>query len=281
MLKRSLDVMTDGSSAILRRVPALLPILTHRRLVWDLAKRQLREPHAGQALGGIWVLLHPMASIIVYIFLFGVVFRVRLPESFTLDFTTYLLSGLVPWLACQDILVRSATVLTGNADVIKKVQFPTELFIGKTVLASLLTQAIFLLVVILYIFVSKGNVTPTIVFLPVLMLVQFIFFSGLGFTVAILSAYFRDIPELIRLFALVNIYLMPVVYLPEWVPSVFRPILYLNPFSYQVWCFQDAIFYGSLEHVFAWIAFPLLSLATLAIGQWLFVRLKPFLGSVL
>ena len=51
---------------------------------------------------------------------------------------------------------------------------------------------------------------------------------------------------------------MPMFYLPEVVPAVCRPLLYVNPFSYLVWCYQDAVYFGRFEHPWAW---PVLALS--------------------
>jgi lipopolysaccharide transport system permease protein len=59
------------------------------------------------------------------------------------------------------------------------------------------------------------------------------------------------------------------------------PLLYCNPFSYQTWCFQDALFYGRLAHPWAWVVFTALSLLALALGYRTFIKLKPFFGNVL
>ncbi len=79
----------------------------------------------------------------------------------------------------------------------------------------------------------------------------------------------------------VGVFLMPVFYLPAAVPSIFRPIIYCNPFSYMVWCYQDACYFGRFEHPWAWGVFATLSLGTFYVGYLVFRRLKPMFGNVL
>ena len=62
---------------------------------------------------------------------------------------------------------------------------------------------------------------------------------------------------------------------------MFQAALYFNPFSYMVWCFQDAIYFGRFEHPSAWIVFPLLSALLLTLGYRAFRKLKPMFGNVL
>ncbi|MBT4867870.1 MAG: ABC transporter, partial [Planctomycetaceae bacterium] len=60
-----------------------------------------------------------------------------------------------------------------------------------------------------------------------------------------------------------------------------RPLLYLNPFSYLAWCYQDVCYYGRFEHPWAWPVLAILSLSTFLIGSRVFRTLKQNFGSVL
>jgi lipopolysaccharide transport system permease protein len=84
-----------------------------------------------------------------------------------------------------------------------------------------------------------------------------------------------------QVFCLVNVYLMPVFYLPEWLPGAAYPLIYLNPFSYLVWCYQDVWFFGRLEHPGAWPVFVAGSLIACYGGYRVFQKLKPYFGNVL
>jgi lipopolysaccharide transport system permease protein len=65
------------------------------------------------------------------------------------------------------------------------------------------------------------------------------------------------------------------------VPSILRPLLYINPFSYMVWCYQDALYFGRFEHWWAWPIFAGLSLAIFYVGYRVFRKLKVMFGDVL
>jgi lipopolysaccharide transport system permease protein len=65
------------------------------------------------------------------------------------------------------------------------------------------------------------------------------------------------------------------------VPRPFLPILYINPFSYMTWCYQDVIYFGRFEHPWAWLVFAVISLGTFVLGARLFARLKPTLAGAL
>ncbi|MCP3902000.1 MAG: ABC transporter permease [Planctomycetes bacterium] len=259
-------------------------LVARRQLTWELAKRELTEKHAGQAIGAIWTIAHPLIMMLVYVFLFAVVFQAKIETKglpVPLDFTVYILAGLVPWLVFQESMNKGATAITGNATLVKQVVFPVEILPAKVVLATVLTHVIFAILLIAYVLFRFRELPWTYALIPVLMFFQMLAMAGIAYAVAAAACYIRDLKELVTVFALVNLYLMPAFYLPEWVPEVIRPILYINPFSYMIWCYQDVFFFGSIAHPWAWLVFPLCSIIALLAGYRIFGRLKHHFGSVL
>jgi lipopolysaccharide transport system permease protein len=253
-------------------------------LTWELTKREFTDRYAGQALRAFWILAHPLLIIGVYLFVFNVVYRVRL--DFTslaspFDFSVYILAGLIPWLVTSEVLGKSTVTITGNSNLVKQVIFPVEILPAKTVFASGLTGLTLLGLLLFYALVRFHTVPWTWVLLPLLVFIHTLGLLGLALLLSSLSAYLRDLKDVIQLFCFVNIYLMPVVYLPTWMPGKLRLLLYFNPFSYQTWCYQDVLFHGRIAHPWAWPVFLFLSFAALAVGHRLFTRLKPHFGNVL
>ena len=74
---------------------------------------------------------------------------------------------------------------------------------------------------------------------------------------------------------------MPIVFLPGWVPSVFKPLILANPFTYMTFVYQDTIYFGRFEHPEAWVIFSIMSLLVFILGFRFFNRTKPTFGSVL
>lgn len=259
----------------------LRSIFLHRSLVWELARREMTGMHAGQMAGVIWLAVHPLALFAVYTFLFSVVFQVRIGDRGPSDYLIYLFSGLAPWLMTQDILIRSASAMTGNTTIVKKVMFPPEVLVAKTILSSMTVQALLLVTVIIYIVAARGGIAWTFALLPVLFTMHLMLLLGLGLLLAAWTPYFRDITEFIRIFSTVNIYLMPVVYAPTMVPETLRFVLSLNPFSYLIWCYQDVLYFGAIQHPFAWVFLLFFSTGSLIAGSYVFVRLRHHFNNVL
>lgn len=278
LVKRGTDNTPAKRFASLRLIKS---VLNNRRLVLELSRRELGDQHAGQLGGTIWLIAHPLLLFFVYAFLFTIVFRVRIGNAGPSDYVIYLLSGLSPWLITQDALMRSASVMLSNSTIIKKVMFPIEILVAKSLLASVATQSILFVVVCAYTFYMRGAIPVTILLLPIVLAMHGLLLWGAALLLGSLTPYFRDTPEIVRVFMTINIYLMPVIYTPQMVPAQLRVFLALNPFSYLIWCYQDVLYFDRIEHPVAWIVTAALAASVFIFGSHVFLRLRHHLAGVL
>lgn len=257
-------------------------LLRHAELTITMAKREISDRYVGQTLGVIWAIGHPIFMIGIYIFVFVFVFKVKIGNSvdLPLDYTTYILAGLVPWLSMQELIVKSCTVITSNSTLVKQVVFPLEILPVKSVLASLVPQIVAFAILFVYVLATTGGLWLTYVLLPLLFFFQILIMMGIAFFLSAIGAYFRDLKDVMQLFSVCSIYLLPIFYIPNMVPDVFRSLIYLNPFSYMVWCYQDVIYFGYIAHPVAWVIFPTMSVITFVLGYRLFRKLKNMLAGV-
>ena len=262
--------------------PTLL-LYRHRALTLALVRREILDRYVGQMLGALWVFGHPLILVSVYVFIFQYVFKMKVggTSDLPLDYTAYILAGLIPWLAFSETLTKGPGVMHVNASLVKQVVFPIEVLPVKTALASFVTQAICTVLLMGYVLISSGSLPWTYALLPILWVFQFLAMAGACFMLSAVGAYFRDLREFVQVFTVVGMYLMPLAYLPEWVPEKLRPLLYANPFSYMIWCFQDVCYFGRFEHPWAWVVFVVSALLTFGVGYKLFHHLKVSFGSIL
>ncbi len=264
------------------REPVLL-ITRHRQLTLAITKREITDRYLGEVFGVFWAVGHPLIVMGIYVFIFAFVFRLKIggTREMPLDYATYLLSGLIPWLSFQESMAKGATAIANNASLVKQVVFPIEVLPVKGVLASLVTMGICFAILILYVLISHHSLPWTYLLLPFLIFLQVLAMIGVSYFLSSIGAYFRDLKDFVQVFSYVGIYIMPIFYLPESVPRLFRPLLYLNPFSYLTWCYQDALYFGRFEHWWAWGIFALISVSFFYIGYRIFRKLKVFFGNVL
>ena len=258
-------------------------LIHHRTLTFEMSRREITDRYRGQFFGTFWAIGHPLVLMVVYIFVFGFIFKVKIggTPDMPLDYTVYLLSGLIPWLSFQESMTKASTVIVGNANLVKQVIFPIEVLPVKIIVAMLFTQLIFLALLAGYTLVTYHALLWSYLLLPLLFLLQALAMIGVSYILSAIGPYLRDTKDFVQIFCTVCFYIMPMLYLPVAMPGVVRGVLYANPFSYLIWCYQDALYFGRFEHPWAWLVFPLLSLVTFVFGYRVFRRLKVMFGNVL
>lgn len=258
-------------------------IFKNRELILELSRRESVDIYKGQPLGAVWSIIKPLVLILLYIFLFGVVFKsnVGFSETMPLSYSSYILSGMVPWLCIQTCLTTGSTSVINNAAIVKQVIFPIEVFPIKSLGSALIMEGVYLAGTLAYNLISSSKILWTYALLPIAILLQIIFLLGINYILSSLTVYLKDIKDFVQLFCLLGVYIMPVVYLPDAVPSIFRPFLYINPFSHYIWMFQDTLYFGNINHPYSWIVCTILSFVTFFAGDRLFQKLKVSFGSVI
>jgi lipopolysaccharide transport system permease protein len=252
-------------------------------LIIELTRRDMGSAHAGHGLGNLWVYTQPLLIVLIYLFIFGFVIgsRIAITDSFPGDYPSYIMVGLVPWLAVQACLIKSTGALTSASNLVKQVVFTIEVLPIAAVLGASLPFLPALVTALAYKQFFGGGLPITALLLPLVIILQVVFCLGIAFALAALTCFIRDLREVVGVFCLVAMYVTPAVYLPEWVPEIFRPLLYFNPFSYLTWVYHDMLFFGEIRHPEAWLTVAVMSVLSLSFGFRLFKKLKPYYGNVL
>ena len=263
-------ISPKGLSLAFREVITLLT--KHRELAWEMTKREMTDRYAGQVLGAFWVIGHPIFMMAIYVAVFGFIFQPRFggASGVLTDATIYILSGLIPWMVFQESMSRGSTSVVDNVHLVKKVVFPIEVLPLKTVIALLPKQVIATGILIMYMLVVHGGLPWTSLLLPILVFLQVLAMVGVCYILASVGAFFRDIKDIVVVFCTANFFLMPMLYLPSAIPSSLRGLLYLNPFTYMVFCYQDALYFARIAHPWAWVGFAALSLWVFCMGYRIF-----------
>ena len=255
----------------------------HRELMLELARRDIADRYVGQFLGMFWAVAHPLFMMGIYVFIFAFVFKVKIGDSLDIprDYTVYILSGLIPWMAFQECMSKSCSAISANSSLVKQVVFPVEVLPAKGVFAAFLTQLISTALLFLYTIITTKQIPLTYLLIPIIWGLQFLAMIGVSYMLSAIGAYFKDIKDFVQLFGVAGMYAMPIFYLPGWVPEIFKPVLYINPFSYLVWCYQDVFYFGSIAHPEAWVINIIGSFFIFIVGYRFFRKVKPGFGGAL
>ncbi len=256
----------------------------HRELTLELARREIAERYAGSALGAVWAIFTPMVTMAIYVGLFAFVFPVRLGQDGSpWPGAVLILAGLVPWLACVDAMTRAPTVFTAQRSLVRQVVFPVEVLPARSVLVCTVPWCVGN-IVMLTIACAAGSARATLLFLPVLWILQFAAMLGASYLLSTMGAWLRDLREVVAIATTVGLYAAPILLLPPTVaslPRIVQTAIALNPASHMVWCYHDVVVGGSIAHPISWIVFPLFACTLLATGCAVFLRARPTLAEAL
>lgn len=250
----------------------------YRRLIWYTTLQEIKAKYTTSILGIGWAALYPLLFLTVYVLVFIVIFRLRLPDSSysRLDYVLIIFAGLIPWLGFREAVMVSLSSVVSNASILRSTSFPTPVLPVKTVLASTITQVIslgFLLIVLLF----TGHLHFTWLFLPIAIATQLMLTIGMGWVLAVLNVYFRDMEQVVSLILFMLLFISPVAYLPEMIGSPWlQLILYINPISYLITLYRLPLFYNQLPSIQDVMVILGLALAMFWFGYRFFVGVRAY-----
>lgn len=198
----------------------------HRELILFLAWRDLVARYKQTIVGVAWTILKPLASLVVYTFIFGGV--AGLP-SHGIPYILLVLTGLMPWQLFSTVFTAASESLVANAHLVSKVYFPRLIIPVSSVAISVIDHLVaFALMGLLMLWYG---VIPgwQIVLLPFVMLLAVLASLGIGLIIAVLNAQFRDFRQLIPFAMQLGVFVSPVGYATSILPEKWRILYAFNP----------------------------------------------------
>lgn len=100
------------------------------------------------------------------------------------------------------------------------------------------------IIVFLAVLVSGfGFQLRTLVYLPLIMMLQYLLCLGMAFIVSAITVYFRDMEQIMGVVMMAWIYATPVMYNMEYVPEKYRSLIVLNPMTPIVEVYHQILYY--------------------------------------
>jgi len=240
----------------------------YKHLLWDLVKQDFRSRYAGSVLGVFWNILQPAAQVFIFAVLLAKIIGAKLPADAVAQLgnvndpfamSIYICSGLLAWITINETVMRNSTAFLAHSNLIKKVAFPHPLLVLYQVISGMITLVIMLAIFLAVIIVTGHCVGWSIIWLPVIILIQTLFMYGLGLFLATVTAHFRDMPQIIGIVLQLWFWLTPIVYprdlIPRLMPKIGKIFVQLNPLYhltnlYQNILWKQIVWYDSLPNTF-------------------------------
>ena len=245
----------------------------HRHILYHTTVYDVRSRYLGSALGVTWTILNPFLLLSVYVIVFQFIFRIRLPEYTSMEYTAAMFTGMIPWFGFNDAIMGSLHSLTSNPSLIRSSSFPTIALPTKAVFAGMFTQIIGL-IILLIILAMTDRISWAWAFLPLAFFVQILFTIGSAWILAVINVFIRDLGQSAPVFLMLLMFLSPVIWLPEMMPNSLSTLLYLNPMYYLISLYRLPLFYGQIPSPFIIIVALVTALAVFTIGFRFFNGIK-------
>jgi lipopolysaccharide transport system permease protein len=253
-------------------------LFRYRLLIQSLVSREIKARYRGSVLGFFWSFINPLLLLLTYGLVFTFMLRLDRSSSPGTDpYFLFLFCGILPWTWFSSSLIESSGVLIGGGALIKKVLFPAEVLPVVTVLANLV-HFLFGLPILLFFLVYEGRLSWSILWLPLPLLVQFVFTLGLALLVSALTVHFRDIKDILGHLLHLWMFASAILYLYNGAHGPLRWMLRLNPMAHLVVCYQQIFFDGHFDHFGGLAGTAGVAILVYLVGAFLFDRLRDTLA---
>ncbi|HMV45395.1 MAG TPA: ABC transporter permease [Leptospiraceae bacterium] len=204
-----------------------MKFLQNLQVLWILVKRDYALQFAGSLLGVIWMLIQSLSLIAIYTFVFFILNKTpNLPKS-QINFSSYIFVGLLFWIPTQEMMIRGVSILTDNRQLIKRSTLKINFFLWIPFVQMMLHSFVISIPIFL-ILAIQGSIDYRLFLLGYLVL----FFTGLYLMLVLeylarLNILLKDISPIIRLFAQIIFWTLPILYFPD---GVLKEVNNWNPF---------------------------------------------------
>ena len=262
--------------------PAAALLGEHRGLVRSMVRRDLSSRYKGSIIGPAWAIITPAVMIIIFTAIFSGIFGARFgAQSGHLSFAVYLFCGLLPWIAFSEGVQRSTTSLTDNVNLVKRVVFPTEALPVNLALSGVAQQLIGTVVLLAGALLLEHTIRPTALLLPLLLVPQFLVTVGLGWLMASLGVFIRDMPQINQLSLTTWMYLTPIFYPENIIPSKYQWLVNLNPMAPLIRSYRRILLEGRAPDWRGLGVTTAFALICFVFGDWWFQRTKKAFADIL
>jgi lipopolysaccharide transport system permease protein len=229
------------------------PFTTHRYLLIQLTQREIKARYKQSFVGYSWVLLNPLAQLLVYSFVFSIVFR--FPTN-NVPYPIFLFSALLPWTLFQSSVLTATQSLVANSSLLRKVAFPREVIPYSIVLSKIVDFFFSSLVFVAFlIFYQIGLSASAFLFIP-LFIIQILLSTSLSLLFSAANLFYRDVQYLVNLLVMLWMYVTPIIYSLEMVPKQYLWIYNLNPMVGIIEGYRAALFGTPIDYeIIGWSAF--------------------------
>jgi lipopolysaccharide transport system permease protein len=223
----------------------------YRDLFYILAYRDLRVRYAQTFLGFVWAFLQPLATLLIFILVFGMAVKV---DTGGIPYPLFAISGISMWTYFGFVLNQSGNSVIGAQEMIKKIYFPRLVIPLSKAVVGFVDFGVSLILLIILMIVYGFTPSMNLVFAPLFILLNIVAALSAGIWLSALTIRYRDFQHVIPFIVQFGMYATPVAYPARLVPEKYQLIYNLNPMAGVIQGFRWSLFGGDPPDVYSYIS---------------------------
>lgn len=245
-------------------------IYNYREMINGLVRKDLRGRYKGSVLGFGWTFVNPLLQLIVYTMVFSVIMRAGIENYYV-----FLFVALVPWIFFSAAITGGSSSVLASGDMVKKIYFPREVLPIAYVTSAFVNMVLSFVVVLLVLLVTGYGINfVALLFMPIIMLVEYLLALGIALISSACTVYLRDLEYILGIIAMAWQFLTPVMYSSDMVPEALLPIWNLNPMKAVIEAYRQILYFKQIPELSTLLTATVLGVAFLAIGYFVFDKLQ-------
>ena len=210
-------------------------VISQFSLFTMLFRNDLTAKFRHSVLGVFWLFIPPLCILLIYVYMFSVIFKLRWPESemsSNWGFGLAVYTGITVFSVFCDSVMGSLNLLVSRGGIIKRVPFPWELLPVSFVCANVLIASVVLLLLFGLSLLSGGAGSwMGLLYFPLVMLPLFLFTLGCSWLASAAGVFFRDLSNLMGIIMLLLFFSTPVFYSIQMIPDSYLWMIRMNPLT--------------------------------------------------
>lgn len=245
----------------------------YRHFVISSIRNELITRFGRSKLGGLWMIINPLAQVAIYALILSNVLAAKLPGiDNKYAYAIYLMAGLLAWTLFNEIISRCLNLFIEQGNLMKKMSFP-RIALPSIVIGSCLLNNILLFAAMLGIFALLGHpFSIAMLWLVPLSLTVVSLALGIGLILGVMNVFLRDIGQVIPILLQIWFWFTPIVYSENIIPESYRHWLILNPLRPITSAYQQVLVYGASPQLDGMAFIAAIALALMLLSLFLFRR---------
>lgn len=244
-------------------------IYHYREMIHMLVKRELRGRYKNSALGFLWTFLNPLCQLLVYTMVFSVIMRSGIEKYYL-----HLFVALIPWMFMATSVQGGATCILAQKDMVSKIYFPRQVLPIAHVTTCFVNMLLCFVVVLIVTLITNGLNLLALLYLPPVMVIEYILAMGMAFIFAGITVYLRDMEHILGILVMAWQFLTPVMYSIEMVPENVRPVFMYNPMTAVIIAYRDILYHKQVPHLETLLLALAMGVAFLVVGWFTFEKMQ-------